>query len=82
MPLLKGFMLNLIKKIIGSFIVVNDSENMDEDFSIHQRSTRPRKQPSKPNGYLLNLKTAEHFFNKERNVVAHTCTKKTIVVID
>ena len=31
------------KEILGSFILVNDSD-VDEDFSIHQRSTRPRKQ--------------------------------------
>ena len=72
-------MLNIRKKIIGSFIVVNDSKNMDEDFSIHQRSTRPRKQPSKPNGYTIKSKDSRTFFNKERNVGAHTCTIKTIV---
>ena len=31
------------KIILGSFILVNDSD-MDEDFSVHQRSTRPKKQ--------------------------------------
>ena len=31
------------KEILGSFILVNESD-MDEDFSVHQRSTRPRKQ--------------------------------------
>ena len=36
------------EEILCLFILVNDSENMDEDFSIHQRSTRPKKQPSKP----------------------------------
>ena len=36
------------EEILCLFILVNDSENMDEDFSIHQRSTRPKKKPSKP----------------------------------
>ena len=46
---------------------------MDENFSIHQRSTRPSNIASRMN-LLLNLKTLEHLFNKERNV--HVCAEK------
>ena len=52
---------------------------MDENFSIHQRSTRPSNIASRMN-LLLNLKTLEHLFNKERN--AHVCAEKKIIVID
>ena len=58
------------------FIVVNDSENMDEDFSIHQRSTRPRKQSSMPNESTIKSKDIRTFFNIERNIVAYACTEK------
>ena len=67
------------EEILGSFIVVNDRENMDENFSIHQRSTRPSNIASRMN-LLLNLKTLEHLFNKERNV--HVCAERKIIVID
>ena len=37
------------EEIIVSFILVSNSKNMDEYFSINQRSARRRKQPNKPN---------------------------------
>ena len=68
------------EEILSLSILVNDSENMDEDFSIHQRSTRPRKQPSKKNETTPKSKDITAFFNKERNVVACACTEKKIIV--
>ena len=68
--------------ILGSSIVINDSENMDEDFSIHQSSIRPRKQPSKLNESTTKSKGIRTFFNTERNVAAHACTEKKIIAID
>ena len=53
------------KETLGLFSVVNDSKNMDEDFSIHQRSTTPRKQPSEPNESTIKSKDIRTFFNKE-----------------
>ena len=46
--------------------------------SIHQRNTKPRKQPSKPNDATAksSAKNIRVFFNKERNIVAHACTEK------
>ena len=49
---------------------------MDEGFSIHQRSTKPRKKPSKPNESTIKSKDIRTFLNKEKNIVAHACTKK------
>ena len=48
---------------------------MDEDFSIHQRSKRLRKQPSKPNKSTTKSKD-KAFFNKERNAATDACTEK------
>ena len=67
------------EEILCSFILVNDSENMYEDFSVHQRSTRPRKQPSKPNESTTKSKNIRRFSNncnKERNDVADVCSEK------
>ena len=75
-PFLKFYVQPKEEEILGSFIPVNDSENMDEDFSIHQRSSRSRKQPSKPNEATAKSKDIRTFFNEERNVVARACTKK------
>ena len=65
------------EEIVGSFILVNDSENMDGDFSIHQRSTRPGKQPSKPKETTYKSKDIRTFFNKERNGVGCAWTEKS-----
>ena len=51
------------EKIIGWFVVVSDNKNMDEDLSIHQRSTRPGKQPSKPSGSTIKSRDIRTFFN-------------------
>ena len=68
--------------ILGWFIEINDSENMDEDFSIHQSSIRPRKQASKLNESTTKSKDIRTFFNTERNVAAHAFTEKKIIAID
>ena len=56
------------EEIIGSFILVNNSKNMDEDLSINQRSARRSRktQPNKPNE-ITAKSTAKNrtFFNKE-----------------
>ena len=70
------------EEILGFFILVNDSENTDQNFSINQRSTRLRKQPSKPNETTAKSKDIRTFFSKERNVVGRACTEIKIVVID
>ena len=69
------------EETLGLFNVVNDSENMDEDFSIHQRSTTPRKQPSKLNQSTIKskVKTLEHFLIKKRSSCLY---QKIIIVID
>ena len=59
------------EEILGSLTLVNDIETMDEDSSIHQRNTRPMKQPGKPNESTTKSKDIRTFSNKERNVVAH-----------
>ena len=64
-------------RYLGLFIL-----NMDEDFSIHQRRTRPRKQPSNPNETTAKSKDIITFFNKETNVAARAFTEKLIIVID
>ena len=69
------------EEILGSLIVIDENESMDEDFSIQQRSTRPRKQPTQPNESIIKSKDRT-FFNKERNIVAHACTENKIIVID
>ena len=57
------------EEIIGSFILVNNSKNMDEDFSINQRSARRSRktQPNKPNEITAKstAKNIRTFFNKE-----------------
>lgn len=58
------------------FILLNDGENMDEDFTIRQRSTRPKKQPIKLNKTCAKSKDIRNVFNKERNVVACACIEK------
>ena len=55
---------------------------MDENFSIHQRRTRPRKQPSNPNETTAKSKDIITFFNKETNVAARAFSEKLIIVID
>ena len=64
------------------FILVNDDENMDKDFTIRQRSTRPKKQPIELNKTGTKSKGIRTFFNKERNVLARDCIEKKIIVID
>ena len=59
------------EEILGSLTLVNDIETMDEDSSIHQRNTRPMKQPGKTNESTTKSKDIRTFSNKERNVVAH-----------
>ena len=49
---------------------------MEEDFSIHQGSARPRKQRSKPNETTTKSKDIRTFFNQERNVGARAYTNK------
>ena len=66
-------------EILGSSILVNDSGNMDKDFSIHQRSTSPRKQPSTTNECTTKSKDIRTFSNKERSVSAHACSKKQLL---
>ena len=66
----------------GLSISVNDSENMDKDFTIRQRSTRPKKQPIELNKTGAMSKDIRTFFNKERNVLARNCIEKKIIVID
>ena len=57
-------------------ILVNDSENMDKDFTIRQKSTRPKKQPIELNKTGAMSKDIRTFFNKERNVLARNCIEK------
>ena len=47
---------------------------------VYIRGTRPRKQPSKPNESTTKSKDVRTFFSRERNVTAHACTKKVIVI--
>ena len=49
---------------------------------IHQRRTRPRKQPRKRNETTAKSKEIRRFYNKERNGVACACTEQKTVVID
>ena len=55
------------EKIFDSFIL-----NTDKDFSINQRSTRPMKQPNKPNETTAKSKDLIKFFHRERSVVVLT----------
>ena len=55
---------------------------MDKDFTIRQRSTRPKKQPIELNKTGAMSKDIITFFNKERNVLARNCIEKKIIVID
>ena len=66
------------EETLGSFIVVNDSEIMYKDFSIHQMSSRPRKQPSKPNESTIKSKDIRTFLNKRKKHLAHACTEKKL----
>ena len=47
---------------------------------VYIRGTRPRKQPSKPNESTTKSKDVRTFFSRKRNVTAHACTKKVIVI--
>ena len=49
---------------------------MDQDFSIHQRSTETKEQPSKPSETTAKSKDITTFFNKERDSVVCACSKK------
>ena len=49
---------------------------MKEHFSVHQMSTKPRKQPGKPNETTGKSRDIWTFLNKERNVVARGFTEK------
>lgn len=51
---------------IFSLFFLDDSENKDKNFSINQRSTRPRKQPSKLNE--TTAKSLEYFLIKKKTL--------------
>ena len=66
----------------SSMLSLRQKKFLVRSFSIHQRSKRPRRQPNKPNESTTKSKDIRTFFNKERNVVTHACTKKQMIVID
>ena len=47
---------------------------------VYIRGTRLREQRSKPNESTTKSKNVRTFFSRERNVTAHACTKKVIVI--